>query len=118
MKRLTNREEFVMKLLWEKGPLFVKEMLPLFEEPTPHFNTVSTIVRALEDKDYVAHKAYGSTHQYFAIVSEEEYGAMNIKNAVGRYFKNSYLAAVSSLVKEEKLSIDDLKELIAMVKKQ
>ncbi len=118
MKRLTNREEFIMKLLWEKGPLFVREMLPFFEEPQPHFNTVSTIVRGLEDKGYVAHKAYGPTHQYIAVVGEEEYGSMNINNAVGRYFKNSYLAAVSSLVKEEKLSLDDLKELIEMVKRQ
>lgn len=118
MKRLTNREEFIMKLLWDKGPLFVKEMLPMFDEPQPHFNTVSTIVRALEDRGYVAHKSYGSTHQYYAVVGEEEYGAMNINSAVGRYFNNSYLAAVSSLVKEEKLSLDDLRELIEMIEKQ
>lgn len=118
MKSLTNREEEIMKIFWEQGPLFVREMLQYFDEPKPHFNTVSTIVRGLEEKGFVSHKSYGPTYQYFAAISEEEYGRRSIKSVVGRYFKNSYLSAVSSLVEDEEISLDELRELIEKVKKQ
>lgn len=107
-----------MKLFWERGPLFVKEIIPLLDEPKPHFNTISTIVRGLESKGYVAHEAFGNTHRYYAAVSESEYGKRTLGNVVRRYFGSSYLNAVSSLVKEEKISLDELKSLIALVEKQ
>lgn len=118
MKNLTNREEELMKLFWEKGPLFVKEIIPLLDEPQPHFNTISTIVRGLEAKGYVAHEAFGNTYRYHAAVSENEYGKRTLGSVVNRYFGSSYLNAVSSLVKEEKISVDELKELIELVEKQ
>lgn len=118
MKILTKREEEIMTLFWEKGPLFVKEMLAFFDEPKPHFNTISTIVRGLEEKGYVAHRAYGNTYQYYAEVNESEFGKSRLKNVIGRYFNNSYLNAVSSLVEEEKISLDELKALIEKVEKQ
>ncbi len=118
MKSLTNREEELMKLFWEKGPLFVKEIIPLLDDPKPHFNTISTIVRGLESKGYVSHEAFGNTHRYFAAVSESDYGKKTLRSVVNRYFGSSYLNAVSSLVKEEKISIDELKSLIEFVEKQ
>lgn len=118
MKNLTKREEELMKLFWEKGPLFVKEIISLLDEPQPHFNTISTIVRGLETKGYVAHEAFGNTHRYYAVVSESEHGKRSLGNVVSSYFGNSYLNAVSSLVKEEKISIDELKNLIDLVEKQ
>ena len=118
MKSLTNREEELMKLFWEKGPLFVKEIIPLLDDPKPHFNTISTIVRGLESKGYVSHEAFGNTHRYFAAVSESDYGKKTLGSVVNRYFGSSYLNAVSSLVKEEKISIDELKSLIEFVEKQ
>ena len=118
MKSLTNREEVLMKLFWEKGPLFVKEIIPLLDDPKPHFNTISTIVRGLESKGYVSHEAFGNTHRYFAAVSESDYGKKTLGSVVNRYFGSSYLNAVSSLVKEEKISIDELKSLIEFVEKQ
>lgn len=118
MKSLTNREEELMKLFWEKGPLFVKEIIPLLDDPKPHFNTISTIVRGLESKGYVSHEAFGNTHRYFAAVSESDYGKKTLGSVVNRYFGSSYLNAVSSLVKEEKISIDELKSLIKFVEKQ
>lgn len=118
MKNLTNREEELMKLFWEKGPLFVKEMTNLLDDPKPHFNTISTIVRGLEAKGYVAHEAFGNTYRYHAAVSENEYGKRTLGSVVNRYFGSSYLNAVSSLVKEEKISVDELKELIELVEKQ
>lgn len=118
MKNLTKREEELMKLFWERGPLFVKEIIELLDEPKPHFNTISTIVRGLEAKGYVAHEAFGNTHRYFAAVSESEHGKNSLKSVVNRYFSSSYMNAVSSLVKEEKISLDELKSLIELVEKQ
>ena len=118
MKNLTKREEEIMKLFWEKGPLFVKEIIPLLDEPQPHFNTISTIVRGLEAKGYVAHEAFGNTHRYYASVSESEHGKRTLGNVVNRYFGSSYVNAVSSLVQEEKISLDELKSLIELVEKQ
>ena len=118
MKGLTKREEEVMNILWTNGPLFVKEMLVFFDEPKPHFNTVSTIVRGLEEKGFIGHKSFGPTYQYFAQISEGDYGKHTIKNAVGKYFNNSYLNVVSSLVEEEQISIEELKELIERVQRQ
>lgn len=117
MKGLTVKEEEIMGLFWEKGPLFVKEMLGFYEEPKPHFNTLSTIVRGLEDKGFVSHHTYGNTYQYYAVVSEEDFRKRTLKDVIRKYFDNSYLSAVSSLVKEEKLSLEELKQLIREVEK-
>ena len=61
MKRLTAKEEEIMGWFWQKGPLFVKELLEYYEEPKPHFNTLSTIVRGLEEKSFLAHKNFGNS---------------------------------------------------------
>ena len=118
MKGLTAKEEEVMGFFWTKGPLFVKEMLAFYDDPKPHFNTLSTIVRGLEEKGYVAHRAFGNSYQYYAVVSEEGFGRSSLKNIIRKYFNNSYLSAVSSLVKEENISLDELKALIKEVEKQ
>ena len=70
MKRLTAREEEIMGYFWTKGPLFVKQLLEFYDEPRPHFNTLSTIVRGLEDKGFLAHHTFGNTYQYYAAVTE------------------------------------------------
>lgn len=118
MKALTAKEEEIMGWFWEKGPLFVKEMLTFYDEPRPHFNTLSTMVRILEEKGYVAHRAFGNTYQYYAVVSEADYSKRSLRNVISKYFHNSYLSAVSSLVKEEEISLDDLKQLIREVEAQ
>ncbi len=115
MKGLTAKEEEIMGFFWKKGPLFVKEMLAFYDEPKPHFNTLSTIVRGLEDKGFLAHKTYGNTYQYYAAVSEEDFHKGTLKNVIRKYFNNSYLSAISSLVSEEDISLDDLKQLIREV---
>ena len=117
MKGLTAKEEEIMGLFWEKGPLFVKEMLAFYEEPKPHFNTLSTIVRGLEDKGFLAHKTYGNTYQYYAVLNKEDFSKGTLKKVISKYFNNSYLSAVSSLVKEEDISLEDLKQLIAEVER-
>lgn len=115
MKGLTAKEEEIMELFWKKGPLFVREMLEYYPDPKPHFNTLSTLVRILEEKGFVGHRAFGKSYQYYATVSREEFRKRTLKNVISRYFNNSYLGAVSSLVQEEKITLDDLKQLITEV---
>ena len=115
MKTLSAREEEIMDILWEKGPLFVKEIVGFYDEPRPHFNTLSTFVRALEEKGYVSHRAFGNSYQYYAVVSRDEFKKKTLKNVISKYFNNSYLGVVSSLVKEEEISLSELKELIREV---
>ena len=115
MKTLSAREEEIMDILWEKGPLFVKEMVELYEEPRPHFNTLSTFVRGLEEKGYVGHRAFGNSYQYYAVVSRDDFKKKTLRGVISKYFNNSYLGVVSSLVKEEEISLDELKELIREV---
>lgn len=115
MKTLTAKEEELMGFFWDKGPLFVKQLLDFYEEPKPHFNTLSTIVRGLEEKGYLTHTAYGNTYQYVALVSEEDFRKSTLNNVVSKYFDNSFLGAVSTLVREENISLADLKQLVAEV---
>jgi predicted transcriptional regulator len=112
MKRLTVKEEEIMQWFWEKGPLFVKELLAFYDEPRPHFNTLSTIVRGLEDKGFLSHYIYGNTYQYYALITAQEYGRRNLRSVIAKYFNNSYLGVVSSLIKEEDLSVEDLRRLL------
>lgn len=117
MKELTAKEEELMQYFWTNKALFVKELLEFYDEPKPHFNTLSTIVRGLEEKGYLSHHTFGNSHQYYAIVSEEEFRQRTLKSVINRYFDNSYLNVVSSLVKKEQISIDELKKLIEQVEK-
>ncbi len=112
VNRLTAREEEIMNFFWAKGPLFVKEIIGFYPDPKPHFNTVSTFVRELEAKGFVSHKALGLTYQYYPVVSQQEYSKLTLKGVVENYFNKSYLNAVSALVKEEDISLDELKQLI------
>ena len=91
MKKLARREEEIMEFLWENGPMFVREIVALYDEPRPHFNTMSTVVRNLETLGYVGHNAYGNTYQYYAAVSRDEYRKMTLRGVVSKYFDNSYL---------------------------
>lgn len=116
-ERLTRREEELLHYFWERGPLFVRELVELMPDPKPHFNTLSTLVRALEAKGYLAHKAYGATYQYYAVVSEKDFSRRTLGQVIRRYFENSYLGAVSALVEEEKISVDELRELLDRIEK-
>ena len=118
MKRLTKKEEVIMNHFWDKGPLFVRELRKLYPDPQPHFSTLSTQVRTLEEEGFVDHKAYGPTYQYFAKVSRDEYKQRSLIGLIDKYFDNSYLSAVSALVKEEKISVEELKDLIELVEKE
>ncbi len=115
---MTEKEEQIMKMLWNNGPLFVREMVALYPEPQPHFNTVSTLVRILEQKGHVGHEVVNGSHRFFAITQLENVRKSRFSSFVKDYFSNSYMSAVSALVKEEKISADELRELLDMVEKQ
>lgn len=118
MQKLTKKEEELMQMFWEHGPMFVKDIVPLYDEPKPHFNTISTMVRTLESKGFVEHEAFGNTYCYRPIISQEEFSKGVLGSVVTRYFENSYRQVVSALIEEEKISIEELEELIRKVQNQ
>ncbi|MBX9886506.1 MAG: BlaI/MecI/CopY family transcriptional regulator [Flavobacteriaceae bacterium] len=118
MQKLTNKEEEIMQILWKLKKAFVKEVMAEITEDQPHYNTLSTIVRNLEEKGYVAHNAYGNTHQYYPIVPIEEYRKRFMSTAIDTYFNSSYKNMVSFFAKEEKISAAELREILAMIENQ
>lgn len=119
MEKLTAKEEEIMQVLWKLDRTFVKDMLPYFVDPPLHYNTVSTIVRNLEEKGYVGHKTYGNTHEYYPIISKEAYqNGFVLKRVVADYFDNSYKSLVSYFAQNEKISADELREILNMIEKR
>lgn len=104
-----------MQMLWENGPMFVREMVDIYPEPKPHFNTFSTIIRILEEKGHVSHEVIGTSHRYYAVSRKEDFRKRSLAQVVSDYFNNSYKNAVSALVEEEKISVDELKEIIDII---
>jgi BlaI family transcriptional regulator, penicillinase repressor len=118
MKELTKAEEQVMQILWQLKEAIVKQILEKMpDDPKPAYNTVSTVVRVLESKGFIDHKAYGNSHVYFPIVSEEEYKKFAFDKVIKNYFGNSYKSLVSYLVKEQKLNLSELAELILLAER-
>jgi BlaI family transcriptional regulator, penicillinase repressor len=116
MKKLTRKEEEVMKILWKLEKAFVKDIVDQYDEPKPHYNTVSSLVRLLQDKGVIGFTQYGNTYQYFPLVSKEEYRSTFMKQVVSDYFDNSYKSAVAFFVKEKGLSPEEIEDLIKMIK--
>lgn len=111
MKELTKAEEQVMQILWQLKEAIVKDLLEKMAEPKPAYNTVSTVVRVLEGKGFIDHKAYGNSHVYFPLVTEEEYKKFTFDKMMKNYFSNSYHSLVSFLVNEKNLSMQELEEI-------
>lgn len=118
MKKLTRKEEEVMKILWKLEKAFVKDIIEEYDEPKPHYNTVSSLVRLLQDKGIIGFTQYGNTYEYFPLMTKEEYRKTFMKQVVNDYFDNSYKSAVAFFVKEKGLSTAELEELIKLIKEQ
>ena len=118
MQKLTNKEEEVMIILWRLKKAFVKEIMAEVTGDKPHYNTLSTIVRNLEEKKYVAYEAFGNTHRYYPLVAREDYRKHFVNSKLIEYFDNSYKSMVSFFAKEEKISVDELKEIINLIEKK
>lgn len=118
-RMLTEKEAFIMNILWDsERPLYVREILEKYPEPRPHFNTVATTVRILEVKGYVAHEVVGGSHRFIAIASRDDFRARGLADLIRDYFAGSYKSAVSALVEEEKISVDELREIIDIIEKK
>ncbi|MDE6304391.1 MAG: BlaI/MecI/CopY family transcriptional regulator, partial [Paramuribaculum sp.] len=98
-------------------PMFVREMVEHFDEPRPHFNTVSTQVRILEDKGYVAHEVLGNSHRFYAVALREDFRNNSLAIVIRDYFDNSYKNVVSALASEEKISVEELREIIELMER-
>ena len=117
MERLTNKEEEVMQALWALEKAFVKEIIERLDGEN-HYNTISTIVRNLEEKGFVSYNAFGKTHQYYPVVSKEDYAKKFMNIASQRFFNSSYKSMVSFFAKEEKISAEELREILEIIEKK
>lgn len=118
MQKLTNKEEEIMHIMWRLKKAFVKDILAEIKHDIPHYNTLSTIVRNLEEKGFVSYHAYGNTHQYYPVVTLEDYRKKFMTAAIETYFDNSYLNMVSHFAKEEKITAAELREILAIIEKK
>ena len=116
--QLTKAEEQIMQILWEMGEGLVKDIREHFDEPKPVRNTVSTVVRILEKKGYVGHKAYGNVHLYYPLISRSEYSKSQLFGLMESYFNNSFPAMASFFAREKDLTIKELNELLEDTKKE
>ena len=117
MEKLTAKEKEVLGFFWKQGPMFVKDIVEMYDDPKPHFNTISTIVRTLEEKGYVGHTQHGKSYQYHAVVAEQDMGKKSLSSVIGRYFKNSYISVVSSFLEDGNIPVEDLRRLLDEVEK-
>jgi len=116
--QLTRAEEQVMQILWDMGKGLVKDIRDRFEDPRPARNTISTVVRVLERKKYVDHKAYGNVHVYYPVVSKKEYSKNQLFRLLDGYFDNSFPALATFFAREKDLSIRELEELLEDTRKE
>lgn len=117
MKKLTRKEEDAMKILWKAKRGFVKDLIEFHPEPKPHYNTFSTIIRVLESKGFVGHKAFGKNHQYFPQVTKQEYRKSFMKGVVKDYFGSSYTNVVEFFIEEGRIDIKELKSIVKAAEK-
>jgi len=115
IKELTKAEEQVMQILWQLKEAIVKDILEEMPDPKPAYNTVSTVVRVLEGKGFIDHKAYGNSHVYFPAISDDEYKKFTFDKMMKNYFSNSYKSLVSFIVDEKELDLKELDELSSLI---
>jgi len=115
LKDLTKAEEQLMQVLWRLEKAFVKDLIDELPDPKPAYNTASTIIRILETKGFISYEAFGRTHRYFPLISREDYMRYATEKLLGNYFENSVQGMLSFFIKEKKLDINDVNEIIKMI---
>lgn len=119
VRELTKAEEEIMRVLWKLEKAFVKDVLAeLSDEPKPAYNTVSTIIRILEKKGLVGYRAYGKTHEYYPLITEEQYKQFQTEQLMSNYFDNSLKKLVSFFVKDRNLSLKEANEIIELLNRK
>ncbi len=117
-KQLTKAEEQIMQVIWKLNKAFLREIIEELPEPKPHNNTVATIVKILVEKEFVGLHNFGRMHQYYPLVAKDAYSKSSLKTLVKSYFEGNYSNAVSLIVKENGLSIEELELLLKQLKKK
>ena len=114
-QKLTAKEEMLMNIFWAHEPLFIRDLIAHLPEPKPHYNTVATLVKFLEEKGFVEREPMANSYRYKVKISERQYHGDAVSEMVARYYDNSYLNLVSQFVEEDKMDLQQLKELIAQI---
>ncbi|OQY05120.1 MAG: transcriptional regulator [Bacteroidetes bacterium 4572_117] len=118
MNELTKAEEQIMQILWKIEKGFVKDVIEYFNKPKPAYNTVSTIIRILEKKGFIGHKAYGKTHEYYPLVTKKDYTKSFFRGFLGKYFSNSFQQLVSFFSNENEMSIEEMEKIMEMMENE
>ena len=116
MLKLAKREEQIMQAFWELGKAFIRDIIPHLPDPRPHYNSVATIVKILEEKGFLDHEVVGNMYRYFPLIPKEAYQKHALKDIVSQYFDNSYPRMLAFFAKEQKLSETELNEILNLIK--
>lgn len=116
MIKLTRKEEELMMILWKLEKAFVKEIIEQYPAPRPHYNTISSLVRLLQEKGIIGFKQYGNTYEYYPLISRDDYRKTFMNKVISDYFDNSYSSAVAFFVKEKGLKPEELEEILHLIK--
>ena len=114
--KLAKREEQIMQAFWELQKAFIRDVIPLLPDPKPHYNSVATMVKILEEKGFLDKETVGNMHAYFPKVSREEYQKHAMKDIVSQYFDNSYPRMLAFFAKEQNLSEAEFSEILQLIK--
>jgi predicted transcriptional regulator len=118
MIKLAKREEQIMHVFWDLQKAFIRDIIPYLPDPKPHYNSVATIAKILEDKGFLDHETTGNVNSYFPIVSREQYQKFALKDIVSSYFDNSYPRMLAYFAREQKLTEKEFNEIVKMIKSQ
>jgi predicted transcriptional regulator len=118
MIKLAKREEQIMQAFWDLGNAFIKEIIPQLPDPKPHYNSVATMVKILEEKGFLDHEVIGNIYRYFPKISREDYQGHAMKDIVSQYFDNSYPRMLAFFAKQQKLTQSEMKEILEIIKSQ
>ena len=116
MQKLAKREEQIMQVFWNLEKAFIKEIIPELPDPKPHYNSVATMVKILEEKGFLAHEAFGNIFRYYPVISRDDYQKHAMKDIVSQYFNNSYPSMLAFFAKEQKISESELSEILDIIK--
>lgn len=118
MQKLAKREEQIMQVYWDLEKAFIRDVIPHLPDPKPHYNSVATMVKILEDKGFLGRETVGNMHSYYPVISREDYQGHAMKDIVSQYFDNSYPRMLAFFAKEQNLSEKELKEILELIKKE
>lgn len=116
MVKLAKREEQIMQVYWDLGKAFIRDVIPHLPDPKPHYNSVATMVKILEDKGFLDHETIGNVHCYFPLIKKEDYQRFAMKDIVSQYFNNSYSNMLAFFAKDQNLSKEELNEILDIIK--